>query len=193
MKKIVFYGDGILRPPSGYSEQLIDLLVFHHPLASFQSFHLGEECLTLDSALKNAPFHVIGKAPDLIFLALGNTERLQQEAISLSLEKLHTLIHLFTLKTKAKIVLTSLCSAFYSEASRDDVLAYNVGMQKIALLPQLQWLDLDSAVHTFLEKHRLGMGEKRALHQGPMALTSMGRVFLSQTAYSQLPWDTLLA
>jgi len=195
MKNLVFYGDGLLCPPEGYSEQLMDGLVLRHPEAALQSFHPGEQHLTLEAAFKGAPFHVIGKAPDFVFLGLGTADLLQSAEPSGMRANLEALLQLIQHKTRAHLAFTSVCEAFLPEESqREKARAYNAGLSALAGNGErVSFLDLNSHANAFLEKHRRGAGEKRALHVLPLQLTSMGRVFLSHTALENLPWNSFLS
>ncbi len=181
----------MLCPPEGYGEQLVDLLVLRHPAAAFQSFHPGEESLTLEAAFKGAPLHILGKAPDFVYLALGNADLLESDDPKSMIRSLDALLQLVQQKTKARIAFASVCEAFLPEASqRENAAVYNAGLPALAG-DRVSFLDLNTLVNGFLEKHRQGPGEKRALHQAPLQLTSMGRVFLSHAAMENLPWGNL--
>lgn len=191
VKKLVFYGDGLLCPPSGYGEQLVDLCVLRQPGAVFQSFHPGEENLLLETALKGAPFHILGKAPDLVYLGLGNADLLQSSDPHAMISTLDALLQLVLQKTRAQVAFTPAFEAFLPEAGqRERAQVYNAGLPALAG-ERVFFLDLNARIGDFLEKHRQGSGEKRALHQRPLELTSMGRVFLSQAALESLPWGNL--
>lgn len=192
MKNLVFYGDGLLCPPEGYGEQIVDLLVLRHPELPFQSFHPGDQNLTLEAALKGAPMSVIGKAPDFVFLGMGNADVLHSSASPETLLKsLESMLHMILQKTRAHIAFTSVCEAFLpEEPQRLAARAYNFALPPLAG-DRVHFLDLNQQVNSFLEKHRKGSGEKRALHSHPLGLTSMGRVFLSHVASENLPWNNL--
>lgn len=191
MKNLVFYGDGLLCPPDGYGENVVDLLVSQNPGAAVQSFHRGETTLTLEAALKGAALHVLGKAPDWVYLGLGTPDFLQSRNPERTRETLDSLLQLILLKTKAKIAFTSVCEAFLPEENqRESARIYNASLPAL-VNERVLLIDLNSNVHSFLEKHRQGSGEKRALHVLPLQLTSMGRIFLSHVALKNLPWDNL--
>ena len=191
MKNLVFYGDGLLCPPNGYGESIMDLLLLQNPESNVQSFHSGETGLLLENALKGAPLHVLGKAPDWVFLGLGLPDLLQSRNPTLMRETLESLLQLILLKTRAEIVFTSIIEAFLPEESqREKAVAYNSSLSSLTG-ERLLFLDLNASVQLFLEKHRQGSGEKRALHVLPLQLTSMGRVFLSHSALRNLPWGNL--
>ncbi len=192
MKNFVFYGDGLLCPPEGYSEQIVDRLVLIRPEAAFQSFHPGEQNLTLEGALKNAPFHILGKAPDFVFLGLGNADLLRSAEPPAMRANLEALLQLILQKTRARIAFTSVCEAFLPEDSqREQARIYNAELSALDG-ERVVCLDLNSQLNACLEKHRQGAGEKRALHVSPLQLTSMGRIFLSHAALENLPWDRFL-
>jgi len=106
-------------------------------------------------------------------------------------ETLESLLQLILLKTRAQIAFTSVIEAFLPEESqREKAAVYNSSLSSMTG-ERLLFLDLNTSVQAFLEKHRQGIGEKRALHVLPLQLTSMGRVFLSHSALRNLPWDNL--
>ena len=169
----------------------MDLLVFQKPEIAVQSFHPGEKSLTIETALKGAPFHVVGKAPDWVYLGLGLPDLLQSTDPKLMLENLESLLQLILQKTRAQIAFTSAYEAFLPEESqRENARIYNASLSSLKG-ERIFLLDLNTSVNEFLQKHRQGSGEKRALHLLPLQLTSMGRVFLSHTALKNLPWDNL--
>jgi lysophospholipase L1-like esterase len=170
----------------------VDLLVLRHPGALFRSFHPGESTLTLEAALKSTPLHVLGKAPDWVYLGLGTADLLQPlQQPGAMLENLDSLIQLILQKTRAQLVFTPAFEAFFSdESQREKARAYNAGLPALAR-DRAYFLNLNAKVNAFLEKHRLGSGDKRALHELPLKLTSMGRVFLSHAAQESLPQENL--
>ena len=169
----------------------MDLLVMHHPGTAFESFHPGEQNLTLEAALRGAPLHVIGKAPDFVYLALGHADLLQSSQPDSMMKNLEDILQMILLKTRTRIAFTSICEAFLPEESqRESARAYNAKLPALAG-DRLLFLDLNAHVASFLERHRRGTGEKRALHSQPLRLTSMGRVFLSHAALENLPWENL--
>ncbi len=191
MKNLVFYGDGLLCPPEGYGEDIVDLLVMQHPETAVQSFHPGEKALTLEAGFKGAPFHVVGKAPDWVYLGLGLADLLHSADPKIMRETLESLLQLILQKTRAQIAFTSVCEAFLPEESqREQAKIYNASLSSLSG-ERTFFVDLNTSVNQFLEKHRQGPGEKRALHLLPLQLTSMGRVFMSHTALKNLPWDNL--
>lgn len=183
----MFYGDGLLCPPEGYGESIIELLVMHSPTAVFKSFHPGEESLATAAAL-NGVAPLIGKAPDFVLLSLGSADMLLGTGAVATLENLESLVQLLVSKTHARVSVGNLCEAFLPEGIREEARVCNAG---IAELPQLFQgrvgiLDLNRPVQKFLEAHRRGSGEKHSLHARPLCPTSMGRVFLSNVAYDNL-------
>jgi lysophospholipase L1-like esterase len=191
LKKIVFYGDGLLCNPDGYGEQIADLLTLRHPETAFQSFHYGETELTLQAARKDAALHVLGKAPDWVYLGLGHPDLLLSTSEATMLGHLDDLLKLILQKTRAHIVLASVCEAFlFEEAQKEAARSYNAKLSSL-MDERVLFLDLNSRVNEFLIHHRRGSGEKRALHSSPLKLTSMGRVFLSHAALESLPWSNL--
>jgi hypothetical protein len=184
----VFFGDGLMCPPDGYGEQIVERLVMSRPDAVFKSFHPGEEALTLEAALRGAPA-LIGKAPDFVLLGLGNADMIRGISPDEALGNLRALIQVLLLKTQARVVVANVCGAFLAPDARAITAEYNAELALMAVEHEgerVDVLDLDGPVNRFLEAHRRGAGEKRSLHAGPLRLTSMGRVFLSGTAFDQL-------
>ena len=191
MKNLVFYGDGLLCPPDGYGEAIVDLLVARNPAIAIQSFNPGENGLTLEAALKSTPLHLLGKAPDWVYLGLGHPDLLQSRDPKSMRETLESLLQLILLKTRARIAVTSVLEDFLPEDSqREKARMFNASLSTLTG-ERVLFLDLNTNVHEFLEKHRQGPGEKRALHALPLQLTSLGRIFLSQLALKNLPWNNL--
>ncbi len=187
MKNLVFCGDGVLCPQEGYGETLVELLTLRHPAASFRAFLRGEEEMTSEAALREAPA-LIGKAPDFVLLCVGHADLLRGGDPDRSLGKLGELAQLLVLKTQARIAVSSLCTAFLPEEFRPAAAEFNAGLAALGNQagPRLRVTDLDAPVRAFLEAHRRGAGEKRALHVSPLRPTSMGRLLLAHAA-----WDAL--
>lgn len=187
---LVFYGDGLLCPPEGYGEAVVELLVTRRPSAVFKSFHSGEEQLALEAALRGAPA-LIGKAPDLVVVGLGATDILQGADPDGSCEHLGALVNLLLLKTQARVALATVCASFLASEERPAAARFNAGLRGLAASAgdRVVILDVDTAVARFLDAHRRGSGEKRSLHAQPLRLTSTGRVFLSNTVYDLLDLD----
>ena len=163
------------------------------PNGAFQSFHLGEESLSLETAEKQAAFHVIGKAPDLIFLGMGHTDLLAGKSSDAMRIAFASLLDLLQAKTQAHIAFASICEAFFPEENqRETARTFNTTLSAFAG-PRTRFLDLNSPVNTFLDQHRQGKGEKRALHLSPTRLTSMGRVLLAEILFQQLGWSELFS
>lgn len=195
LKNLVFFGDGLLCPPEGYGEAVIELLVTRRPGAAFKSYHVGEENLTVAAALPVAPA-LIGKAPDLVVIGLGTADMAQELAPEASVEKLRALLQLLLLKTQTHVALTTVCSAFLPAPARAAAAEFNEGLRLLGATTspeRVRVLDLEPVVDSFLEAHRRGAGEKRSLHVQPLRLTSTGRVFLSNTVYDMLELDAIFA
>jgi hypothetical protein len=190
LKNLVFYGDGLLCPSEGYGEAIVELLVMRRPDATFKSFHPGDENLTLEGASHGAAA-LIGKAPDFVMLGLGNADMLRGTDPAAPLGHLRALLQVLALKTQARIVVANVCTAFLPQEARGIASEYNADLAALAASAgewgdRVRVLDLDGPVHGFLDAHRRGGGEKRSLHVQPLRLTSMGRLFLSATAYGSL-------
>lgn len=187
----MFFGDGLLCPSEGYGEPIVELLTLRRPGAAFKSYHPGEESLTLEAALRGAPA-IIGKAPDFVLLGLGNADMARGVDPAAALEPLEALVQLLLLKTQARVAVANVCTAFQTAEARPAAAAFNAGLATLAG-DRVERIDLDGPVNAFLEVHRRAAGEKRALHVGPLRLTSMGRVFLSHTVSARLALEELFA
>ncbi len=189
LKNLVFYGDGLLCPPEGYGEQIVELLVLQRPDATFKSFHPGEEQLSLEAALRGAPA-VIGKAPDFVYIGVGGGDLLRGVEVGTALETLRALLQVLYIKTPARIAVANLCTAFFPQEARAAAAEFNAGIAALGS-DRVGIVDLDDPVNLFLEAHRRGAGEKRSLHSHPMRPTSMGRVFLAHKAFALLELESL--
>ena len=181
MKNLVFHGDGLLCPPDGYGEAMVELLVLARPDAAIKSYHPGDENLRAEGALRAAPV-LIGKAPDFIHLGVGGVDILDGTAPETVLEALTALVQLLTQKTHAAVSVATLVSPFLPPESRPAAEAFNAGLAALAA-ERVRVTDLDTPVRAFLDAHRRAAGEKRSLHATPLKPTSMGRAFLARTAY----------
>ena len=190
MKKIIFWGDGVLAGPSGYAEILSDLIFLNHPGAQVITFAYGGEN-PLQSAQSEAPLHVIGKAPDLVVLGFGHNDLLAGATPEDIGKTLLSLVELLLQKTHADICLSNLISSFFPEAAEKQKCAYfNKILQDIDK-ERVKTLDLEQEMMRFLKVYQRGGGEKRSLHQGNGKLTLFGRLFLAQSAYAMIPWPAL--
>lgn len=171
---------------------MVELLVTRRPGAAFKSYHLGDEHLTVEAAQPLAPA-LIGKAPDLVVIGLGTADMAEERPPEACLEKLGALLQLVLLKTRARVALTTVCTAFLPAPARAAAADYNDGLRLLAAATpeRVSVLDLDPVVDAFLEAHRRGSGEKRSLHVHPLRLTSTGRVLLSNTVHDLLGLDEL--
>lgn len=191
VKNLVFCGDGVLCPQEGYGETLVELLTLRHPAASFRSYLRGEEELTAEGALREAPA-LIGKAPDFVLLGVGHADLLGGAEPERSLARLNELVQLLSLKTQARLAVASLCTPFLPEELRPAAAEFNAGLGALGGAPdRLRVVDLDASVRAFLEAHRRGNGEKRALHVRPLRPTSMGRLLLAHATWDALGPDAL--
>lgn len=189
MKKLVFHGDGLLCPPDGYGEAMVELLVLERPEAAIRSYHPGEEKLRVEEALRAAPA-LIGKAPDFIHLGVGSVDLLEGVAPETALEALKALVQLLVLKTQAVVSVATLIPAFLPPEARPAAEAFNAGLAALAA-ERVRVTDLDTPVRAFLDAHRRAAGEKRSLHAQPLKPTSMGRAFLARAAYVRSGLETL--
>lgn len=188
MKKIIFWGDGILAGPSGFAELLLNHIFLHHPRADVGTSLYGGESETWQAAAKNTPFHVIGKAPDLAVLGFGYADLAEgraPEEIALAAQGMITLI---LQKTHCRICLLSVVSSFFAENSeREKCHALNRKLRELEG-PRVDFVDLEGRVERFLAEHKQGAGEKRSLHLDAHRLTPLGRLFLAHHAFHLIAW-----
>lgn len=188
MKKIILWGDGILAGPSGFGELLIAHHFLHHPRADVSVSAHGGEQASVDSLVKEAPFHVIGKAPDLVLFGFGYADVAAGRTGAETAKALGTAVSLTLQKTGARICLALLVpSLFPEEREREACRAANAGMRGLAS-ERVTTLDLERPAEGFLAEHRAGSGEKRALHIDTQRLTVQGRLVFAHHCYPLVPW-----
>jgi hypothetical protein len=203
VKKIIFWGDGILSGPCGYAELLRNHVFLHHPRAflslpailSSTPASSGEGITSasggsLAEALRDAPLHAIGKDPDLLYLGFGYADLKAGRSAEEILRHHRDLIALITQKTRAHLVLPLVITAFFSgeEGARAQIV--NQGFRMMAS-PRVTVLDLDREVEAFLAEHRESPGDQQALHFDSGRLTPLGQLFLAHRAYGLTPWPEL--
>lgn len=188
MKKIIFWGDGILAGPSGFAELLSNHIFLHHPRADvFTSLYGGEQAGWNDAA-RETPLHVIGKAPDLVILGFGYTDLAAGRSADDIALAAQGVVNLMLQKTQSRICLLSMVSSFFAEeADREACRALNrrYAMDADA---RVSLVDLDSKVEWFFREHRQGPGEKHSLHLDRNRLTPLGRLFLAHHAFRLISW-----
>jgi hypothetical protein len=188
MKKIIFWGDGILAGASGFAELLLNHIFLHHPRANVATSLYGGEAETWQAAAKNTPFHVIGKSPDLAVLGFGyadlNEGRSPEEIATVA----QGMITLILQKTQCRICLLSVVSSFFAEpADREKCHVLNRRLRELAG-PRVDFVDLEGRAERFLLEHKQGAGEKRSLHLDSSRLTPLGRLFLAHHAFHLISW-----
>lgn len=197
VKKIIFWGDGILSGPSGYGELLENHVFLHHPRAAVSMSIQGRDGSTLAEALREAPLHAIGKDPDLLYLGFGHSDIAAGRTQGEIGRAFQDLIGLVLQKTRTRICLSGLIPGFFSEdEERLRCHAVNRTLLSLGGSPggpvgpgsRVAFLDLESKVEDFLREHRESPGDQRALHLDPSRLTPLGQLFLAHQAYSLAPW-----
>jgi hypothetical protein len=188
VKKIIFWGDGLLAGPTGYAELLAHHIFLHHPQADVSTSFYGDEHATWQDAFSLTPLHVIGKAPDLVVFGFGGTDlsagKSPEEIRDLAQSALTLILH----KTQSRVCLISMISSFFPQgAGREDCHAVNLKLRELAT-DRVSWVDLESKVEGFLDLHRQGPGEKHALHLDNARLTPLGRLFLAHHAFDLIAW-----
>lgn len=199
MKKIIFWGDGILSGPSGYAELLGNHVFLYHPQADLSLPVLAASANptidgafppsggSLAEALREAPLHAIGKDPDLLYLGFGYAD-LDAGHSPVDIIRLYReLVALITQKSRTRLALPLLITAFFSGEDRLRAQTVNQGLLSMAS-PRLTLLDLDRVVEDFLIAHRESPGDQRALHFDTARLTPLGQLLLAHHAYRLAPW-----
>ena len=188
MKKIIFWGDGILSGPSGFAELLLNHIFLHHPRADVKPFTYGGETEGWGDAVKNTPLHVIGKAPDLVVFGFGYTDLAAGRTPEDIAQQAQGVVTLVLQKTESRICLLSLVSSFFPDGpEREQAQALNRRLRDLSGA-KVDFVDLEGRVERFLAEHKQGAGEKRSLHLDRNRLTPLGRLFLAHHAFHLISW-----
>ncbi|MDB5051111.1 MAG: hypothetical protein JWO30_4182 [Fibrobacteres bacterium] len=188
MKKIIFWGDGILAGPSGFAELLSNHIFLHHPRADVSTSLYGGETATWQDAVKETPLHVIGKAPVLVVLGFGYTDLTAGRTPDEIAQSAQGVVTLMLQKTQSRICLLSAVSSFFSEeADRERCHALNRRLRDLSG-PRVSLVDLEGRVEWFLAEHKQGPGEKHSLHLDRNRLTPLGRLFMAHHAFDLITW-----
>jgi hypothetical protein len=188
VKKIIFWGDGILAGPSGFAELLSNHIFLHHPRADVSTSLYGGESSAWHDAVKETPLHVIGKAPDLVVLGFGYTDLAAGKTPDEIAQMASGVVTLMLQKTQARICLLSTVSSFLVEdAERERCHALNRHMRDLSG-PRVNLVDLEGRVEWFYGEHRQGPGEKHSLHLDRNRLTPLGRLFMAHHAFHLIGW-----
>ena len=188
MKKIIFWGDGILSGPAGYAGLLENHVFLHHPRAAVSMSIQGKEGITLAEALREAPLHAIGKDPDLLYLGFGHSDIAAGRMPVEIAQPFQDLIGLVLQKSRARIVLSYLISSFFSEDEERERCHEVNRLLKGFTRSRVSVLDLESKVEEFLREHRESPGDQQALHLSSSRLRPMGQLHLAHHAYSLMSW-----
>jgi hypothetical protein len=192
MKKIIFWGDGILAGPSGFAELLSNHIFLHHPKADVSTSFYGGETAAWHDAVKETPLHVIGKAPDLVILGFGYTDLTAGKSPEEIAQAAHGVVTLMLQKSQARVCLLSVVSSFFSEeADRKRCQTLNRHLRDLQGGPRVQMVDLEGRVEWFLGEHMQGPGEKHSLHLDRNRLTPLGRLFMAHHAFHLISWPEL--
>lgn len=191
MKKIIFWGDGILSGNDGYGELLSNHLFLHHPRADVSTSFYGGETATWPDAVAQTPLHVIGKAPDLVVLGFGYTDLAAGGSPEDIAQSAQSVINMMLQKTHARICLLSVVSSFFSgDGERERCHALNQRLKDLTG-PRVQTVDLEGRVEWFFGEHMQGPGEKHSLHFDTNRLTPLGRLFLAHHAFHLITWPDI--
>lgn len=188
MKKIIFWGDGILTGSAGYAGLLENHVFLHHPRAAVTLSIQGKEGSTLSEALREAPLHAIGKDPDLLYLGFGHSDVAAGRSPYEIGQTFQDLVSLILQKSRARLAISFLIPSFFSEdEERDRCHSVNRFLGSLAD-SRVSLLDLDAKVEDFLREHRESPGDQRALHLSSSRLTPLGQLHLAHHAYGLVPW-----
>jgi hypothetical protein len=191
VKKIIFWGDGLLAGTTGYADLLAHHLFLHHPKADVSTSIYGGGPVAWQAVVRDTPLHVIGKAPDLVILGFGSTDLAAGVSAENMAQQAQTALTLMLQKTQSRICLLSLISSFLpSEQEREFCHKANLGLRELAG-DRVSWIDLDTRVERFLTQHRQSAGEKHSLHLDRERLTPLGKLFLAHHAFHLIPWPDL--
>jgi hypothetical protein len=195
MKKIIFWGDGILAGPSGFAELLSNHIFLHHPRADVKVYPYGGETESWPDVVRDTPLHVIGKAPDLVILGFGYSDLAAGRSNADIVQMASGVITLILQKTQARICLLSTVSSFMDEESeRDRCRVLNRTMRGLTDDSRVRWVDLESRVDWFHSEHLQAPGdEKHSLHLIRNRLTPLGRLYLAHHAFHLIHWPDGLA
>ncbi len=186
--RLVLYGDGLLYPPHGFGELLLDALLLKAPSLAWQASLQGSDDLGVEKAFHEASWRLVGKAPQEVVLAFGATEIEKGAKAKDLLPWLQELLHLIHSKTQAEIALVALPLAFFSEGpEREEAANWNASLAELNS-SVIDCFDLNTPVQAFFQEHRESLGEKRALHLAPNRLTMLGKLLLAQTVAENWPW-----
>ncbi len=187
MKKLQFLGDGLLGGLSGYGEMLAGLFFLERPESDIVLHSYTSEGMTFQEALRDAPIHVIGKAPDILFLALGYKDMEGEIDLHSVGESAFSLVKLLLQKTSANLYIANLCPELYSEetSTRARINTFNPILETLRS-ERIQILDVATPVSAFLAKHRLSPGEQRSIHANSNRLTVLGKLLFSRIVFSKL-------
>lgn len=186
--RLVLYGDGLLTPPHGFGELLLDALLLKAPALAWQASLQGSEDLGVEKAFHEASWRLLGKAPQEAILALGATEIQKGAKAKDLLPWLQELLQLIHNKTQAEIALVTLPLAFFPEGSaREEAGFWNAALAELDS-GVIACFDLNAPVQAFFREHRESLGEKRALHVAANRLTMLGKLLLAQTVAENWPW-----
>jgi hypothetical protein len=188
VKKIIFWGDGILAGPSGFAELLSNHIFLHHPRADVKTFFYGGDLANWQDVVKDAPLHAIGKAPDLVILGFGYTDLAAGRTPEEISQMAHGVVTLLLQKTQSRVCLLSTVSSFFpEETDRERCHALNRRLRDLSG-PRVSLVDLEGRVEWFFSEHREGPGEKHSLHLDRNRLTPLGRLFMAHHAFHLIEW-----
>ncbi len=182
MKKLVFLGEELSFGKDGFGELLHSHLILSAPQFSFELSSFSDNEMTYEKAFTSVPVHVIGKAPDLVLLALGYNDLLSEKPVDSLKKSLLDTLNLILDKTRASIMVTNLCSAFFQGNTQllDRCREFNQICGEVSNTERITGIDVDTPTIRFLDEHRLGKGEKRSLHIDGPHLTILGALLLSR-------------
>ncbi len=189
MNKTLCIGDSLFFGKDGYGVLLESQIILHNPRLSFEIFCYTKEQLGFADILKDAPFHIIGKAPQVLLLAMGYDDLASKAPEEQIKESVQNSIQLLLDKTQAFIILPNLSTAFFKG---DETRLYRcIKINEIFTesgknFSRVALLDINTITNNFIKLHAQSRGTKRALYSEGPRLTSLGALLLASSVFDEL-------
>ncbi len=188
MKKLVLAGDSLMHGPGGYASLLESMLLYSCPQTQYLFESVKQHCENVEAFLEHGIPIVLGRAPSLIYLGTGFNGMDAPHSSQYLLEKTEEALSTLKRKSDAQIFISNWVSEFYRGNSylHQRCLDFNGGLKQICEELKIQLIDIDSPAGEFLQSHRSGKGEKRALHREGPNLLPMGAYLISSIVANSL-------
>ncbi|MFC1585090.1 SGNH/GDSL hydrolase family protein [Fibrobacterota bacterium] len=188
MKKLIFIGDDLSLGKNGYGELVRSHLLLLEPGSENEVIFFSDNEMTYEKAFSQLPLHVIGKAPEVVVLALGHHDLVIRGSLEDMVNPLTETINLILDKTQASVLVVNLCSPFF--VGNEQVYArckdFNRVCAEISNNNRVCQVDIDTPAEEFLSEHRLSKGEKMSLHAEGPRLTILGALLISRTVAEKI-------